>query len=207
MTLLRPISVAVLLALTPAPVVAADASPQPPPSPPALPAEGGVLPSPLAAQPLDRLSATRERPLFSPTRRPPPRPPPVVVAPEPPPPPPPPPDVALFGIVMDGDEVHAVVRAGPAAKITRVRVGDDIGGWKVAQIDGRRLILSLDDRIATFLMFAGNSANGAPRTGPEAPAANTQSPGQTQPQNQQNQMRQNASPPPSGARRLHRPRG
>jgi len=161
----------------------------------------------LAAQPLDRLSATRERPLFSPTRRPPPPPPPVVVAPEPPPPPPPPPDVALFGIVMDGDEAHAVVRAGPAAKIMRVRVGDDIGGWKVAQIDGRRLILSLDDRIATFLMFAGNSANGAPRTGPEAPAANTQSPGQTQPQNQ---MRQN-DPAPSDpqsprATRSHRPR-
>ena len=216
-------SVAVLLALAPAPLVAADASPQPPPypllqageglsiRPPPLAGEGreggAVLPSPLAAQPLDRLSATRERPLFSPTRRPPPRPPPVVVAPEPPPPPPPPPDVALFGIVMDGDEVHAVVRAGPAAKITRVRVGDDIGGWKVAQIDGRRLILSLDDRIATFLMFAGNSANGAPRTGPEAPAANTQSPGQTQPQNQ---MRQN-DPAPSDpqsprATRSHRPR-
>ena len=215
-------SVAVLLALAPAPLVAADASPQPPPYPPPQAGEGlsirppphagegregGVLPSPLAAQPLDRLSATRERPLFSPTRRPPPRPPPVVVAPEPPPPPPPPPDVALFGIVMDGDEVHAVVRAGPAAKITRVRVGDDIGGWKVAQIDGRRLILSLDDRIATFLMFAGNSANGAPRTGPEAPAANTQSPGQTQPQKQ---MRQN-DPAPSDpqsprATRSHRSR-
>ncbi len=223
MTLLRPMSVAVLLALAPAPLVAADASPQPPPYPPPQAGEGlsirppplagegreggAVLPSPLAAQPLDRLSATRERPLFSPTRRPPPRPPPVVVAPEPPPPPPPPPDVALFGIVMDGDEVHAVVRAGPAAKIMRVRVGDDIGGWKVAQIDGRRLILSLDDRIATFLMFAGNSANGAPRTGPEAPAANTQSPGQTQPQNQ---MRQN-DPAPSDpqsprATRSHRPR-
>ena len=215
-------SVAVLLALAPAPLVAADASPQPPPYPPPQAGEGlsirppphagegregGVLPSPLAAQPLDRLSATRERPLFSPTRRPPPRPPPVVVAPEPPPPPPPPPDVALFGIVMDGDEVHAVVRAGPAAKITRVRVGDDIGGWKVAQIDGRRLILSLDDRIATFMMFAGNSANGPPRTGPEAPAANAQSQSQTQPQNQ---MRQNvpapSDPQSSGARRPHRPR-
>jgi len=220
-TLLRPISVAALLVLTPAPVAAADASPRPPPSPPAQAGEGKsidppplagevALPSPLAAQPLDRLSATRARPLFSPTRRPPAPPPPVVVASEPPPPPPPP-DVALFGIVMDGDGAQAVVRAGPADKIVRVRVGDDIGGWKVAQIDGRRLILSLDDRIATFLMFAGNSANGAPRTGAEAPAANTQSPGQTQPQNQQNQMRQNASPPPdpppSGARRLHRPRG
>jgi hypothetical protein len=236
-TLLRPISVAVLLALTPAAVVAADASPQPPPAlgarasrplldrgtpepsalankageTPALPAQGGeedALPSPLAAQPLDRLSATRERPLFSPTRRPPPPPPPVVVAPEPPPPPPPPPDVALFGIVMDGDEAHAVVRAGPAAKIMNVRVGDDIGGWKVAQIEGRQLVLSLDDRIATFMMFTGNSANGAPPIDRETQSVDRQAQPQTQPQNQ---MRQSAppppDPPPSGARRPHRPRG
>jgi hypothetical protein len=237
-TLLRPMCVAALLVLTPAPVAAADASPQRPPYPPpllaqasrplpdrgtpqpsaltagetpAFPGEGserGALPSPLAAQPLDRLSATRERPLFSPTRRPRPPPPPVVAAPEPPPPPPPPPDVALFGIVMDGDEAQAVVRAGPAAKIMRVRVGDDIGGWKVAQIDGRRLILSLDDRIATFLMFAGNSPNGASPVDRETQSADRQSPTQTPPQNQ---LRQNAppppDPPPSGARRPHRPRG
>jgi len=211
MILLRPMSVAALLALAPAPVVAADASPQPPPYPPPQAGEGreggAALPSPLAAQPLDRLSATRERPLFSPTRRPPPPPPPDVAAPAPPPPPPPPPDVALFGIVMDGDEAHAVVRASPADKIMRVRVGDDIGGWKVTEISGRRLVLSLDDRIATFMMFAGNSANGPPRTGPEAPAANAQSQSQTQPQNQ---MRQNvpapSDPQSSGARRPHRPR-
>src|SRR5229473_2266632 len=129
-------SVAVLLALAPAPLVAADASPQPPPYPPPQAGEGlsinppplagdgreggAALPSPLAAQPLDRLSATRERPLFSPTRRPP--------APPPPPPPPPPPVVALFGFVREGDEARAVVPAGPPAKIMRVRVGDDIGG-------------------------------------------------------------------------------
>jgi general secretion pathway protein N len=236
-TLLRPMSVAVLLALAPTPLTAADASPQPPPYPspvgaqvsrplpdraapvrsvvtagetPAFTGEGGErssLPSPLAAQPLDRLSVTRERPLFSPTRRPPPPPPPVVVAPEPPPPPPPPPDVALFGIVMDGDEAQAVVRAGPAAKIMRVRVGDDIGGWKVAQIEGRQLVLSLDDRIATFMMFAGNGANSASPVDRETQSADRQSPTQTQPQNQ---LRQNAppppDPPPSGARRPHRPR-
>ena len=229
MTLLRPMSVAALLVLTPAPVVAADASPQPAPYPPAQAGagksinppplagegrEGGAAPpSPLAAQPLDRLSATRERPLFSPTRRPPAPPPPVVQAPEPPPPPPPPPDVALFGIVMDGDEAQAVVRAGAADKMMRVRVGDDIGGWKVAQIDGRRLILSLDDRIATFLMFAGNRANGAPPIDRETQSADRPSQTQTQTQTQtqpQNQLRQNdpapSDPQSPGARRSHRPR-
>jgi hypothetical protein len=165
---------------------------------------GAALPSPLAAQPLDRLPATRERPLFSPTRRPSPPPPPVVAAPEPPPPPPPPPDVALFGIVMDGDEAHAVVRAGPTDKIMRVGVGDDIGGWKVAQIEERRLVLSLDGRIATFMMFAGNSAKGAARSDQETQSADRQSQGQAQPQNQ---MRQNPPPPyEPGARRPHRPR-
>jgi hypothetical protein len=122
--------------------------------------------------------------------------------------------VALFGIVMDGDEAHAVVRAGPAAKIMNVRVGDDIGGWKVAQIEGRQLVLSLDDRIATFMMFTGNSPNGAPPVDRETQSADRQAQPQTQPQNQtqqQNQMRQNApappDPPPSGARKPHRPRG
>jgi hypothetical protein len=115
--------------------------------------------------------------------------------------------VALFGIVMDGDEAHAVVRAGPAAKVMQVRVGDDIGGWKVAQIDGRRLILSLDDRVATFLMFAGNSANGAPRTDQETQSADRQSQSQTRPQNQEQNAPVPSNPPPSGARKPHRPRG
>jgi hypothetical protein len=238
MILLRPVSIAALLVLMPAPVAAAEAlqaPPNPPPpgaqasrplsdrtpdpaaltnkagQPPALPAEGGqggaALPSPLAAQPLDRLSATRERPLFSPTRRPPPPPPPVVSAPEPPPPPPPPPNVALFGIVMDGDEAHAVVRTGPADKIMRVRVGDEIGGWKVAEIEGRRLVLSLDDRTATFMMFAGNSANGAPQADRETQSADRQSQNQAQ---HQNQAGQNAPVPPQaqspGATRSRRPR-
>jgi hypothetical protein len=107
--------------------------------------------------------------------------------------------VALLGIVMDGDEAHAVIRAGPAAKIMNVRVGDDIGGWKVAQIEGRRLVLSLDDRIASFMMFAGNSANGAPPIDRETQSADRQSQGQTQPQTQmqpQNQVRQNGPVPP-----------
>jgi hypothetical protein len=178
---------------------------------PALPArssEGAATPSsPLATQPLDHLSATRERPLFSPTRRPPPPPPPVVSAPEPPPPPLPPPDVALFGIVMDGDEAHAVVRAGPANRIMRVRVGDDIGGWKVAQIEGRRLVLSLDDRTATFMMFASNSAGGAPRTDRETQSADRQSQSQMQPQNQLPQNAPAPSDPQSpGTRRSRRTR-
>ncbi len=202
MTLVRSTSVALLVMMS-AQVMAADTSPQSPASSAPIAGEGS-LPSPLAAQPLDRLSATRERPLFSPTRRPPPPPPQVAAAP--PPPPAPPPNVALFGIVMDGDEARAVVRAGPAEKIMRVGIGDDIGGWKVAQIEGRRLVLALNGRIATFMMFSGNSANNVPPAAPAPPAGrHSQAQAQTEPQNQTGQSPPAPTPQP-GPRRTRTPR-
>ena len=129
---------------------------------PATPTAG--LASPLAVHPLDRLSATRERPLFSPSRRAPAPPPAPIIGPPPPPPPPEPPNVTLVGIVMEAEEARAIVRSGPN-EVRRVRIGDDIGGWKVAQIEGRRLVLKLDSRVATFSMFSGhrNPAPGAAR--------------------------------------------
>jgi len=160
---LRAISVAAYVSLAAAPASAGDEAPS-------GPVEAAV--SPLAAQKLERLSATRERPLFSPTRRPPPPPPTVVQGPSPPPPPSPPPDVALLGIVMDGEQARAVIRASPAEKMTRVTIGDDVGGWKVAQIEGRKLVLlSLDGRQATFVMFSGNAAKNAPRSDSVSDAA------------------------------------
>ena len=99
---------------------------------------------------VDRLSATRERPLFSPSRR------------QPPPParlqvlPPPPPrrrrerDSGRRGHGHSGQGYRPVA---PQNEIRRVRIGDDVGGWKVAQIEGRRLVLSLDSRLAIFTMF------------------------------------------------------
>jgi hypothetical protein len=79
----------------------------------AAPAQGSsnvTLSNPLAAQSLERLSATVDRPLFSPSRRPPPEP--VAQAPQPPTPPVPPPNLILSGVVMDGERARAVVRVG-----------------------------------------------------------------------------------------------
>src|SRR5262249_10928004 len=118
--------------------------------------------SPLAAYPLDRLSATRERPLFSPSRRPPAPPPATIMAAAPPPPPP---QLILFCIVMDADDTRAVVGVGTGDKTRRVRIGDDIGGWKVTQIEERKLVLSLNDRLATYTLFSGqhtDPGNGQP---------------------------------------------
>lgn len=123
---------------------------------------GGTSSNPLQAQSLDRLSATRDRPLFSPTRRPvPPPPPPVerepeVAAPSPPP------SVTVVGIVIDGEGARAIVRSGMGTKLDRVQIGDDVGGWKVSQIEARRLVLSLDGRLATFTLFSDERGNRPP---------------------------------------------
>jgi hypothetical protein len=122
--------------------------------------------SPLAAYSLDHLSTTRQRPLFSPGRRPPaPAPAPIVAAA----PPPPAPNLILFGTIMDADDARAVVGVGTADKTRRVRIGDDIGGWKVTQIEERKLVLSLNDRSATFTLFSGQ--HGGPGEGQPVSAA------------------------------------
>jgi len=155
---------------------------------------GGLI-NPLAAQPLDDLSATRDRPLFSPTRRPPPPPPQIVYTPPPPPPPPEPPNVSLVGIVMDGEEARALVRFTTVNKVIHARIGDDIEGWKVAQIEGRKLVLSLDGRLATFTMFSGDrkeppkpASASRPADGKSSAAQSNASQGQrSEPQAQQPQ--------------------
>jgi len=111
-----------------------------------------TLSNPLAAQSIERLSAIVDRPLFSPSRRPPT--PPVSQNPEPPPAPPtPPPSLVLSGVVMDGQGAYVVVLVGAERRILRAQVGDEINGWRVSQIEGRKLVLSLGDRFATFTLF------------------------------------------------------
>jgi hypothetical protein len=133
-----------------------------------------ALANPVAAQSLDQLSMILDRPLFSPSRRRLPAPsPPVVQAPAPPALPAPPPDLVLFGVVMDGESARAVVRAGADKRLLRAQIGDEIDGWKVAQIDGRKVVLaSQDGRFATFRLFnnerGGTDANrGVASDGPK----------------------------------------
>jgi hypothetical protein len=46
-----------------------------------------------------------------------------------------------------------VVRSGSPDKIIRVRLGEEIEGWQVAQIGSRRLVLSHDARSVSFALF------------------------------------------------------
>jgi len=158
-----------------------------------------TLSNPVAAQPLDQLSATLDRPLFSPTRHPSPPPPPpspTVQVVAPPPPPPSPPNLVLFGVVIDGEGARAVVRADN--KLLRAQIGDDIDGWKVSQIEGRKMVLSLDGRFATFTLFSDGrekqQATGAPMPGNEPKKPQEQSQAQQVP----------AQAPQTGQPRKHR---
>ncbi len=156
--------------------------------------------NPVAAQPLDQLSTILDRPLFSPSRRPPaPPPPPVVQAPAPPAPPPPPPDLVLFGVVMDGEGARAVVRAGADKKILRAQIGDDIEGWKVSQIEGRKVVLSLDGRFATFKLFNDDRGRSESAGGPASAATG-------EPKNSQRQIQAQQTPPQAGAPQPGQPR-
>jgi hypothetical protein len=54
-----------------------------------------------------------------------------------------------------------MVRSDPSGKVVRARLGDEIGGWKVTQIEPRRLVLSIDDRSVSFSLFARTGAKAA----------------------------------------------
>lgn len=116
--------------------------------------------NPVATQPLAGLSATRERPLFSPSRRPPAPPPPPVVAQDYFPPAAGPPSLTLYGVVVDRDGAQALVRK-TGGKVIRLRVGDDIDGWTVAGIGSRRLALSLEGRSVAYTLFDGATSHTA----------------------------------------------
>jgi hypothetical protein len=161
------------------------------------------LANPVAAQSLDHLSSTLDRPLFSSSRHPPAPPlPPIVpvAAPPPPPPPPPPPDLVLFGVVIDGEGARAVVRTGADKKLLRAQIGDDIDGWKVSQIEGRKLVLSLDGRFATFTLFSDDREKREAAAGP-MPGGEPKNPQQ---QNQAQQTPAQAAAPEPGQRRKRR---
>jgi hypothetical protein len=100
---------------------------------------------------LDDLRQTRERPLFSATRRPPPK---IdlsqAAAPAPPPPPIVPPAVTLIGVVLGAKDRAVIVQEKAATKPVRVTVGDDIEGWRVDSITSRSFVLKDGNRAVTL---------------------------------------------------------
>ena len=107
--------------------------------------------NPLWAIPLNTLTATRGRPIFSPSRRPPP--PAIVAAPYVPPPlasmpaEPDRPQLMLVGTVAGDTEAFGIFLDQTANKIVRLKLGDLHGGWTLRQVRGREVMLQKHDEI------------------------------------------------------------
>jgi hypothetical protein len=107
--------------------------------------------NPLWAIPLNTLTTTRARPIFSPSRRPPP--PAIVAAPYVPPPlastptEPDRPQLMLVGTVTGDTEAFGIFLDQTANKIVRLKLGDLHGGWILRQVRGREVMLQKNDEI------------------------------------------------------------
>ena len=139
----------------------------PAPSQPPLPVRGAqrpVAPRVLAPgeanglPPLEDLTATRDRPLFSSTRR--------------PPPPPEEPDEAppiteakslnfeLVGIVRSADAAYAIVRNTESKQETRVPRGERFSGWTIDEIGERSVVLSGEAKRVRLRLYDESKAPG-----------------------------------------------
>jgi hypothetical protein len=117
--------------------------------------------NPIAAVQIDQLDATLQRPLFSSARhRPPPAAAPVAQQVQAPAPPPAPPNLTLLGVLMERQGLRAIVQPDAPNKIRMVKIGDEIGGWKVSVIEPRELILAQEERSSTFSLFKAPSPAG-----------------------------------------------
>jgi hypothetical protein len=113
--------------------------------------------NPLSRLKLETLSATRERPIFSPSRRPPAPPPEPVIAIAPPPEKPAPveepPPLALVGTVV-GPHSVAIFMKTSERSIIRLRIGEAEAGWTLRSVEPRSTMLEKQDRQVSLALPA-----------------------------------------------------
>jgi general secretion pathway protein N len=144
---------------TPAPVIVVRT---PGDSQPLAP-DRALSPNPLWEIPLSGLATTRERPIFSPSRRPPPV---VAAAPAQAPPPKPArverPQLALVGTVGGEEESFGIFVDQATKAALRLKVGEDYQGWKLRAVQGREVTLERDQQTTILsLPQPGAGATGA----------------------------------------------
>jgi hypothetical protein len=131
--------------------------------------------NPLWAIPLKSLSITRDRPIFSPSRRPPP----PVVAERPfvppvarvqPPPPPEPLTLSLLGTIAGESEGIALFMETTTQEVVRLRTGEAHEGWVLRSVHGREAMLEKGDRTEKVtLPTPGGEGAEAPQIRPQPP--------------------------------------
>lgn len=134
----------------PAPAVAPAPLPVAPPAavekaPSAPPPQRALSDNPLWGIPLSRLTNSRERPLFAPTRRPPPvavaMPAPVQAGPPPKPPEPEKPQLSLLGTII-GSEKIGLFMDSSSKSVVRLKAGDNHNGWTLRAVERRQVELA-----------------------------------------------------------------
>ena len=139
----------------------------------AAPAEGGsptaepsTTGNPLWAIPVSKLSATRDRPLFSVSRRPPtpaapaaPTPTSTVAAPAPAPETPP---FTLVGTIVGGDSRIAIFYDETSKIASGVREGERASGWTLRSVDPRSATLEESGRVVTLALPEPSGEVGSP---------------------------------------------
>jgi general secretion pathway protein N len=153
--------------------------------------------NPLWGVTLESLSATRNRPIFAPSRRPPP--PPVLASassrPAPPPPKPAEPDrplLSLVGTVIGEGESVGVFQDEATKTVVRLRVGEGYTGWILRAVRGREASFDKGTQVVT-LALPTRTGEPAPQPGPGGTPASV---AQTAP-SQRAPAGQTASPAPA----------
>jgi general secretion pathway protein N len=127
--------------------------------------------NPLWAIPLSALTATRERPLFLPSRR---APAPAIantpVAVAPPPAAPPPaepeqPPLVLVGAIASETEGYAVFLDQATNSVIRLKTGQDHSGWVLRSVKGREAVLQKDRQTTTLVLPVPGGVPSAPVPG------------------------------------------
>jgi len=134
-------------------------------APPAVPLARPLSDNPLWGIPLKTLPNTRDRPVFSPSRRAPPaevaEP---VVAKAPPPPPRKaeiePPPLALVGTIAGDDESFGIFLDQSTKAALRLKIGDDFQGWTLRTINGREVTMVKDEQGAVLTLPPPGSEGG-----------------------------------------------
>ena len=133
----------------------------------AITRERAATRNPLWGIPLRILTATRERPLFSPSRRPPA--PPVVAAPAPPtrsfapikPPEPDHPLLTIVGTIVSASDGIAVFIDQATNEVIRIHNGQEHGGWVLRSVRGREANFEKNERTSTLALPTPGEASPA----------------------------------------------
>jgi hypothetical protein len=148
-----------------------------PPAAPNAPAERPLSANPLWAMPLKQFSDTRERPIFSPSRRPPPPPPSAVTVAKvvvPRPKEPEKPQLSLVGTISSDEDKFGIFVDQATKNVLRLRVGEDFQGWQLQSVQGRETTFQKNE--LTFVVALPQPGLGQPVVAQPSAAVRSEAP-------------------------------